>query len=137
MINDGLSCHFPAPPSKDHGNSGEPEFLHKNDATEANSVSFCERCNETLELCLADYPFNEDYWICPKCESTYPLTKSFVLDDEDRDHLLQSLKNPSPPNENLKEILQNNRPLWALKDCSCIKGLEFYCIDHPIDREQS
>lgn len=119
-------------------NVGNTDIATKeNEATEANSVSFCEICKETLELCLADYPFNEDYWICPKCESTYPLTKIFVLDDEDRDHLLQSLKNPSPPNEKLKEIFQNNRPLWALKDSSCIKGLEFYCIDHPIDREQS
>lgn len=38
---------------------------------------FCERINcwHPLELCPADYPFNPDFWICPKCESTYVYEK--------------------------------------------------------------
>lgn len=31
----------------------------------------CERCNEVLELCPSDFPWNPEFWICPKCESTY------------------------------------------------------------------
>lgn len=29
------------------------------------------QCGETLELCPADWPWNVEYWICPKCDSTY------------------------------------------------------------------
>lgn len=35
----------------------------------------CEKCNSVLELCPADWPWNEDYWICPKCDSTYVFEK--------------------------------------------------------------
>jgi hypothetical protein len=31
----------------------------------------CERCGHELMLCPADYPWNEEFWICSKCESTY------------------------------------------------------------------
>jgi hypothetical protein len=31
----------------------------------------CQKCNAELELCPADWPWHEDYWICPKCDSTY------------------------------------------------------------------
>lgn len=31
----------------------------------------CERCNTELLLCPADFPWHEEYWICPECESTY------------------------------------------------------------------
>lgn len=31
----------------------------------------CEKCGEELDLCPADWPWYEDYWICPGCESTY------------------------------------------------------------------
>jgi len=31
----------------------------------------CERCQHECELCLADWPWSDDYWICPNCESTY------------------------------------------------------------------
>lgn len=31
----------------------------------------CERCGEACILCLEDWPWNEEYWICPKCDSTY------------------------------------------------------------------
>lgn len=34
----------------------------------------CERCNQPCELCLADWPWNDDYWICPKCDSTYDMS---------------------------------------------------------------
>jgi hypothetical protein len=31
----------------------------------------CERCKGKLELCLSDYPWNEEHWICVECDSTY------------------------------------------------------------------
>lgn len=31
----------------------------------------CERCDSELELCPADLPWHDDYWICPECDSTY------------------------------------------------------------------
>lgn len=31
----------------------------------------CEKCGCELELCAADWPWHEDYWICLKCDSTY------------------------------------------------------------------
>ncbi len=31
----------------------------------------CERCNSECELCPANYPWNEEFWICSECGSTY------------------------------------------------------------------
>lgn len=31
----------------------------------------CEKCGGEIMLCLSDWPWHEDYWICEKCESTY------------------------------------------------------------------
>lgn len=31
----------------------------------------CDKCEHELELCPADWPWHEEYWICPNCESTY------------------------------------------------------------------
>jgi hypothetical protein len=33
------------------------------------------QCGEKCELCPADWPWNPDYWICPKCDSTYIIEK--------------------------------------------------------------
>ena len=35
----------------------------------------CEKCGHELDLCPADFPWHEDYWICPECESTYVYTE--------------------------------------------------------------
>ena len=35
------------------------------------------RCGEECILCPADWPWNPEYWICPKCDSTY------VIEDKD------------------------------------------------------
>lgn len=29
------------------------------------------KCGHALELCPSDWPWNEEFWICPKCDSTY------------------------------------------------------------------
>jgi len=31
----------------------------------------CEYCGVELDLCPADWPWQEEFWICPKCESKY------------------------------------------------------------------
>ena len=31
----------------------------------------CDLCKSNLQLCPADFPYNPDFWICPKCDSTY------------------------------------------------------------------
>ncbi len=36
----------------------------------------CEKCGCNCEISLANinyYPWNEDHWICPECDSTYML----------------------------------------------------------------
>jgi hypothetical protein len=37
------------------------------------SIDKCDKCNSELELCPADWPWNPDYWICVKCDSTFIL----------------------------------------------------------------
>lgn len=29
--------------------------------------SECKKCKTVLILCAADFPHQEEYWICPKC----------------------------------------------------------------------
>ncbi len=31
----------------------------------------CERCDAECEFCIANWPWNIDFWICPICDSTY------------------------------------------------------------------
>lgn len=31
----------------------------------------CERCPSNCILCPANYPWNEEFWICEECGSTY------------------------------------------------------------------
>lgn len=31
----------------------------------------CEECGADLMLCLADWPWSPNYWICSECDSTY------------------------------------------------------------------
>jgi len=31
----------------------------------------CERCGAVLELCPARFPWHDDFWICPQCDSTF------------------------------------------------------------------
>lgn len=31
----------------------------------------CERCPSECELMPSHFPWNEEYWICPECGSTY------------------------------------------------------------------
>lgn len=31
----------------------------------------CERCNGELILCPANFPWNEEFWICEDCGFTY------------------------------------------------------------------
>ncbi len=31
----------------------------------------CERCENDCILCPENYPWNEDFWICSECGSTY------------------------------------------------------------------
>lgn len=31
----------------------------------------CPKCNCECILCPADWSWEEDFWICPKCEGTY------------------------------------------------------------------
>ena len=31
----------------------------------------CERCKNECELCSANYPWNEEFWICGECGSTF------------------------------------------------------------------
>ena len=50
----------------------------------------CERCSVSCELCPADYPWNEEYWICPNCESTY------VKEKNDRANNSHSIKKTYP-----------------------------------------
>ncbi len=38
----------------------------------------CEKCKTELELIPANEPWHADYWICPKCESTYVVDKKSV-----------------------------------------------------------
>ena len=33
----------------------------------------CERCQTPCDLCTANDLWNIEYWICPKCDSTYVL----------------------------------------------------------------
>lgn len=33
--------------------------------------SSCEKCEGKLELCPVYYPWNEEFWICSDCGSTY------------------------------------------------------------------
>lgn len=41
-----------------------------------NSNPICERCQTVLEMCYAgDNHWTDDYWICPKCDSTYCIEK--------------------------------------------------------------
>jgi hypothetical protein len=38
-------------------------------------VKICERCKHECILCPAVWPLNEEFWICPSCESTYCIEK--------------------------------------------------------------
>lgn len=31
----------------------------------------CERCHSNCELCPAYFPWNDQFWICSECGSTY------------------------------------------------------------------
>lgn len=31
----------------------------------------CNKCGQDLELGIDDFPWKEEHWICPKCDSTY------------------------------------------------------------------
>lgn len=33
----------------------------------------CDKCGHELELCPSDWPWYDDFWICPKCKSTNPV----------------------------------------------------------------
>jgi rRNA maturation endonuclease Nob1 len=33
--------------------------------------NFCERCNGALTLCPENFPWNEEFYICNECGSTY------------------------------------------------------------------
>lgn len=51
-------------------------------------INKCERCDGELILCPANYPWNEQFWICVECESTYvfkdgekKMTKDYTLSE--------------------------------------------------------
>ena len=49
---------------------------------ESRNVRQCDNCGGVLELCPPDYPWNTEFWICVKCESTYPIETHEAEKDE-------------------------------------------------------
>lgn len=43
----------------------EKKELNNSDLTK------CTKCNYELELCPSDFPWNDDFWICSNCDSTF------------------------------------------------------------------